>query len=260
MTSANKALTLIGPDAVGKWRPTICATVDDAQQLALSVLILAFNDIEAERRSGSEIPPAHIKKVDPETGEIQDMPNPAFEMLVEERALYYLQSIGYAAEAAEVAIIADIRERELYKHHPDGWEALSQFLRSISAGKSQFYYSTVERLVGVVLPFIQVEQVTGTGEIMDIIVKGGKSALLHLTPELVHAVEGRDVDQVKEILHDAKTLGRSEWYPKYKDHSTIPPAQAQLRHTNPGWELIITMTDAQKEIILKRLSTKIEYV
>ena len=82
----------------------------------------------------------------------------------------------------------------------------------------------------------------------------------HLLPNMLAAVEDNDRDSLAELLTDAKALRRSELFDKYKrDKMRISPAKAALTHTNPGWELIITMTESQKGVILQRLGRRISY-
>jgi len=245
----DKVLALIGVSDV-EWWPSVCATADGAHKLTEAIVTMAYHALEEERKDGSDIPPLMIgKKL-----------NLAYEAVLRERALYYLQSLKLEADASTVEILADIFDRQLYMHHPDQWGSLAEFLKNMAAGKSASYQSVVERLVAVILPFLHVEELCAVREMMELITEGGMSNLYHLLPEMTAAVESADRETMAELLTDAKALGRSEIFEKYKqDSMRIEPAKAILTHTNPGWQLIITMTEAQKGVILNRLGRRISY-
>ena len=263
----DKALALIGVSDV-EWWPSVCATADGAHKLTEAIVTMAYHALEEERKSGSDIPPLMIgKKL-----------NLAYEAVLRERALYYLQSLKLEADASIVEILSDIFQRQLYMHHPDQWRSLAEFLKNMAAGKSASYQSVIERLVTVILPFLQVEELCSIQQMMELITEGGMSNLYHLLPNLTMAVEGGDRETMEELLRDAKSLGRQEIFNKYKK-TRIPSAYATLGLHNPGplhvtmeekvaflprrdgqkWQLVIEMTEAQKGVILNRLGRRISY-
>jgi len=261
MAKRQDKLALLGLEQAGaEWWPSIRATAEGAHSLTQAIVTMAHHALEEERREGSEIPPLTVKQRDPETGEMKDVLNLAYEAVLRERALYYLQSLKLEADASTLEILADIFQRQLYMHHPDQWGSLADFLRNMAAGKSASYQSVVERLVTIIIPFLQVEKLATVREMMELITEGGMSNLYHLLPELVSAAEGDNAEAMAELLNDAKSLGRSEIFDKYKrDSLRILPARSTLTQTNPGWQLIIEMTEAQKSIILNRLGRRIAY-
>jgi hypothetical protein len=217
--SRDKELALIGVTEV-EWWPTVRATVEGAHKLTEAVVTVAYRDLEHERESGSDIPPLFVKQVDPDTGEPTEKVNQEYEAVLRVRAVTYLQSMKLESEASMLELLADIFDRQLYLYL--GWDSLAQLLRSMAEGKSDSYQSIVERLVTVVLPFLQVEELVPISEMMSLITDGGFLA-------------------------------------RYRPGKGIPPAKATLRHTNPGWELLITMNDAQKGVILNALGRRIDY-
>ena len=266
MTEESKALTiwanlaLIGIDEAEYW-PSVLPTTEGAHQLTRAVIALAFHILEQEREAGSELPSVEI--ADPRTGEIGM--NPAYEVMLRERALTYLQTMEMEGSASTFEILAEIEARGLYMWAEQPWESLSQFVRNLGEDRSPTYASVWERMATRVLPALQAEKVAGVQEIMDIIIKGGKSNLGLLLPELLQAAEAGDGETLREILADAK-LPRSEWWSKWKgDKTRIPAAKATLTrevaldNTNLEWRLVITMSEAQKHVIMNRLGQRVEY-
>lgn len=255
LTTLESSLALIGVDAGAAYWPSVMATTEDAHQLTKAILALALHTLEREREAGSELP--DVKIADTETGELTM--NPAYEVMLRERALTYLQTMGMEGEASTFEILAEIEARSLYMWGEQPWESLSQFVRNLGTDKSPAYASVWERMATHVLPVLQVKKVAGVKEIMDLIVGGGKSNLSFLLPELMQAADEGDKAKLKTILADAR-LPRSEWWEKYKGEKVrVPPASAVLRHSNPEWELTIRMNDAQKRVVLSRLGPRIEY-
>jgi hypothetical protein len=255
----SKALALIGVKEA-EWWPTVRATPEGAHRLTEAIVTMAYHVLEEERREGSDIPPLTVKQVDPETGELVDLLNLAYEAVLRERALTYLQSLKLEADAASLEILADVFERQLYLHHPDQWQSLREFVRGLTVDKSDSYQAIIGGFVETVLPALQVNKLATVPEMMGLITDGRLSNLYHLKSEMTQAAQDNDTEALAELLDAAKTMTRSEIDEKYKVGKTrIPPAQAVLMHTNPGWELVITMTDAQKAVILNRLGRRIKY-
>lgn len=260
LATTNKSLALIGVDEVEYW-PTVLASAEGAHQLTNAVVALAFHALEQERKGGSELPDVEV--ANPGTGEIGM--NPAYELMLRERALVYLQTMGTESEASKFEILAEIEARQLYVWGEEPWESLAQFVRSLGEGRSPTYASVWERMAARVLPALQVEKTVGVQQIMDIIVEGKKSNLYHLLPNMLAVIDDTEMDQqakdnqMSEMLTDAKNLERGELWAKYKDGETVPPAKAVLTYTNPGWQLVITMSEAQKRIVLNRLGQRVKY-
>lgn len=244
----DKALALLGVSQP-EYELSVCASATGAHRLTEAIVTMAYHALE-EERSGSDIPPLMIG------GKL----NLAYEAVLRERALYYLQSLKLEADASTVEILSDIFDRQLYMHHPDQWGSLAEFLKNMAAGKSASYQSVVERLVTVILPFLQVEELCSVREMMELITEGGMSNVYHLLPNLTAAVEAGNSEAMATLLTDARSLRRSEIWDKYKrGKMRVEPAKAILTHTNPGWQLVIEMDEAQKGIVLNRLGRRISY-
>lgn len=260
--TAKKSLALIGVEAGAEYWPSVLATTEGAHQLTGAILALAFHALEQEREGGSELPPVEI--ANRKTGEVGM--NSAYELMLRERALVYLQTMGVESEAATFELLAEIEARQLHMWSEEPWESLSQFVRSLGEGRSSTYASVWERMASRILPALQVEEFVGVREIMDIIVAGKKSNLYHLLPNMLAVLDDPKMDQqakgsqVNEMLTDAKNLERSEIWAKYKDDKTIPSANAVLRQISPTmYTLTIAMDWSQKRVILNRLGQRVKY-
>lgn len=246
-----KALVAAGSTELEKaeWMPSVVASAGGAHRLTKALVAVAHWTLREERDEGSDVPEEIAAD-----GEL----NPAYEIILRERALSYLETLQLEAEASTVEILAEICQRGLWLHHPSGWSSLAEFLRGMGEGHSDSYRSIVGRFVSVVLPYLEQKEIMSIREVMELITGGGFSRIYGILAYLQAAVEDGDRTTVENMMMDAGTHSKRELRKKYARARHVRPARAKLEKVGPVWVLTIRMNDRQRRLIMNRLGDRID--